>query len=106
MKRFCLGLAGLVLLPLPSLADGQGQGQEQYCGGDAYSFAEVVPARRGPRSQGPIVVTPDTLCADLARGPGVRIDGLSVYVGPPGSTVEATPQNGFSRRPAIRQGGR
>ena len=75
MKRFCVGLAGLLLFPAAAVADGASGG----CGGDAYSFGEVVPPNHGPQ-EGPIIVVPDTLCADLAGGQTTRIDSLSVYV--------------------------
>ena len=87
--RFRLAFAGLCLGPLPALADGK----TGDCGGDAYTFAEVVPAERGVRSKGPITVLPDTLCADLAAGPSTRIESLNVYVDPRGTGAER-PQSG------------
>lgn len=69
---------------MPVLADGNGRD----CGGDAYTFAEVVPAQRGVRRTGPIMVLPDTLCADLAGSPATRIDSLNVVIDPRGSTEE------------------
>ena len=88
-RRFRLALAGLCLGPLPAVADGKAGA----CGGDAYTFAEVVPAQRGVRQRGPITVLPDTLCADLAAGPSTRIDSLNVYVDPRGAGAER-PQSG------------
>jgi hypothetical protein len=61
---------------VPSLADGA----RTDCGGDAYTFAEVVPAHRGGRAAEPIMVLPDTLCADLAGSPGVKIESLNVFL--------------------------
>jgi hypothetical protein len=89
-RRFRLALAGLCLGPLPALADGKAGD----CGGDAYTFAEVVPAQRGVRAKGPITVLPDTLCADLAAGPSARIESLNVYVEPRGAGAER-PQTGL-----------
>ncbi len=100
MRRFCLGLA-LCLLPVPALADGPGaaasvptDASRQDCGGDAYTFAEVVPARPGIRRKGPIMVLPDTLCADLAASPNARIDSLNIVIDPRNS-AEERPQPGL-----------
>jgi hypothetical protein len=94
VKRFsrwlCLGLAGLSLCPLAAHADGKAPD----CGGDAHTFAEVVPAQRGQRQRGPIMVLPDTLCADLAGSPGTRIDSLNVFVDPR-SAGQERPQTGL-----------
>ena len=66
MKRFCTGFAGLLLFPAAAAADGAtADGASSGCGGDAYSFGEVVPPNRAGQ-EGPIIVVPDTLCADLA----------------------------------------
>lgn len=78
MRRSCIGLAALCLIPAPAFADGGGGG----CGGDAYSFVEVAPARRAARPQGPIVVMPDTFCADLAGGRNVSIESLNIVIDP------------------------
>ena len=99
MRRFCLGLA-LCLLPVSALADGPGAAASvptdgrQDCGGDAYTFAEVVPARPGIRRKGPIMVLPDTLCADLAASPNARIESLNVFIDPRGP-AEERPQTGL-----------
>jgi len=81
MRRSCIGLAALCFFTAPALADGPGSA-ESGCGGDAYSFAEVVPAQRGARRHGPVMVMPDTLCADLAGSPATRIESLNVFVEP------------------------
>ncbi len=88
MKRFCLGLA-LGLVPMSVGADGPGaraptlaDGRGRDCGGDAYTFAEVVPAQRGVRTREPIMVLPDTLCADLTASPATRIESLNVFIDP------------------------
>jgi hypothetical protein len=99
-RRFRLALAGLCLGPLPAFADGKAAD----CGGDAYTFAEVVPAQRGVRQRGPITVLPDTLCADLAAGPSTRIESLNVDVDPRGTGAErphggVPAPSGLPRRP-------
>lgn len=82
MKRFCIGLAGLLLLTLPAAADGRDEeGARGRCVADAYSFAEVVPPDREAHPRGPIVVGPDMLCADLGGSQTTRIDSLNLYVG-------------------------
>jgi hypothetical protein len=98
MKRSCIGLAALCLFPAPILADGAGSG----CGGDAYSFAEVVPARRGLRQHGPIVVMPETLCADLAGSPATRIDSLNIVIDPRPGDERPEPGLPASMRPQPR----
>ena len=48
-RRFRLALAGLCLGPLPAVADGKAGD----CGGDAYTFAEVVSGAAGCAPEGP-----------------------------------------------------
>lgn len=76
MKRFCLGLTAVLLSGAPAWAGGE----RNDCGGDAYSFAEVVPAERGVRAGGPVIALPESLCADLAGRPDYRNGSLSIYV--------------------------
>ncbi|MEE7494619.1 hypothetical protein [Methylobacterium oryzae] len=70
------------------------------CGGDAFSSAEVVENR--PPRRGPLVATPDTLCADLAPQPGTPTTQIDIYpmitpqVGPGGGGI---PYEGGSVRP-------
>ena len=92
MKRFCMGLAALFLLSAAAAAGGEGSD----CGGDAYSFAEVVPAQRGARARGALVSVPDTLCADIVNRQASRIESLSVYVDPRRSDTVQGPQAGNS----------
>jgi hypothetical protein len=93
MKRFCVGLTGL-LLAVPAAAEGDGND----CGGDAYSFAEVVSPKSGTRQRGPLVVVPETLCADLAGRQGYRIESLSTYVDRRGDGAGQPPPTGAARR--------
>jgi hypothetical protein len=80
MKRFCTGFAGLLLFPAAAAADGAtADGASSGCGGDAYSFGEVVPPNRAGQ-EGPIIVVPDTLCPDVVGGQGTSIQSLSIYV--------------------------
>ncbi len=51
------------------------------CGGDAYSFAEVLPPRG---ARGPVQVVPDTLCADIEDRRRPAIGSLNVAIEPPG----------------------
>ena len=74
MRRFCIGLAGF-LLAIPAFA----AGGDRHCGGDAYSFAEVVTTGRSARRR-PIVSVPETLCADVTSGRDRRIESLSIYL--------------------------
>jgi hypothetical protein len=100
MRRSCIGLSALCFFTTPALADGAGRA-ESSCGGDAYSFAEVVPAQRGVRRQGPVMVMPDTLCADLAGSPATRIESLNVFVEPRQLGEEGL-HSRFRGRPAAR----
>jgi hypothetical protein len=101
MRRSCIGLAALCFFTAPALADGPGSA-ESGCGGDAYSFAEVVPAQRGVRRHGPIMVMPDTLCADLAGSPATRIESLNVFLGPGQAGDEGLRSRFRGLRPAAR----
>jgi hypothetical protein len=98
MTRFCISLAALPLLSLPALADGAGSG----CVGEAPSYAEVAPPQRGARQQGPIVVMPDGLCADLGGGANTRIDSLTVVIDPRGPGQEG-PRTDFGRPTPARR---
>ena len=100
MRRFCLGVAGLLLsgvaladgLPAADVADGTADCRP------AYSFGDVVSP--DDRRDGPIIVVPDTLCPDLARGQGTRIESLSIYVdGRSGGGVQRVPQPYKAPRP-------
>ena len=96
MRRCYVAIAGLLLLPAAAVADGAGSG----CGGDAYSLGEVVPATRGGQ-EGPIMVVPYTLCADLASGQGARIDSLSIYLDRRREGTVQQPEAHPPRRPAV-----
>ena len=80
MRRFCLGVAGLLLSGaaladgIPAAAVGDGAAECRL----AYSFGEVVSPDH--RRVGPIMVVPDTLCPDVAGVQGMRIESLSIYV--------------------------
>jgi hypothetical protein len=77
MKRFCVALACL-LSPVLAMADGRvAEAERRGCGGDAYSFAEVISA---PRPEGPYIAAPDTLCADLAERGATGINSLHIYL--------------------------
>ncbi|MCJ2056518.1 hypothetical protein MKL09_08125 [Methylobacterium sp. J-048] len=70
------------------------------CGGDAFSSAQVIEHR--PPRHGPLVVVPDTLCADLAPQPGspaTQIDVVPLIMPQVGSGPGDIPYGGGSRRP-------
>ena len=73
MRRFC-ALLGL-LLAAPAFAN------TVECGGNAFSYVEVVERARPQR--GPLIVMPDTLCADLIERRRNGVEHLSVHVGWP-----------------------
>ncbi len=85
MRRLLL-LAALAL-PGAALADGWGEGRSRSgtlhpllpedCGGNAYSFAEVVEGR-SPR-RGPVTSRPDTLCADILDGRRREVGPIAIY---------------------------
>jgi hypothetical protein len=90
MNHFCFGSALVLLLGagVPAWADApprmsdEGAGwREQDCGGDAFTYAEVVSRPSGEREGGVIVVAPDTLCADLARR-APAVPSLHIHVEP------------------------
>jgi hypothetical protein len=94
MKRFWIGLGALVLLPGAAAARDEGSN----CGGDAYSFAEVVPAHRAARAREPLTTVPTTLCADLVSQQRMRIESLSTYGEPPRDRVSQRSRTGAPRR--------
>ena len=81
MRRFCIGMAAL-LVPAACLADGTAAEPDRGgCGGDAYTFAEVVVTPRSERGK-PLIALPDTLCADLQGGRRPPIQSLNIYIDP------------------------
>ncbi len=78
MKRFCVGLIAILLTSATARADGAAiaDGVRSGCGGDAYSFVDIVP----PGAKEPLVAVPDTLCADLASSAATRIESLNIYL--------------------------
>ena len=100
MGRLCIGIAGLLLTVAPAAADGRDLDTARGgCGGDAYSVAEVGLLNRERHRNGPIVVVPDTLCADVASTHTTRIDSLNLYLGGNGG---AQPPTGSSGSPLPR----
>ncbi|MGU3420133.1 hypothetical protein [Methylobacterium sp. D54C] len=98
--RIALALA-LAALAGPAAAQSLSAGSaDPGCGGDAFSSAEVVENR--PPRRGPLVATPDTLCADLAPQPGTPTTQIDVYpmitpqIGPGGGGI---PYGGGRYRP-------
>lgn len=53
------------------------------CGGNAYTYAEVVEHAPGRRMRGPVIALPDSLCADLVEESKPGIGSLGVYIGDP-----------------------
>jgi hypothetical protein len=52
------------------------------CGGNSFSYAEVVPRHRGALRKGPIQVVPDSLCADLLEERRSGIESLHLSLDP------------------------
>jgi hypothetical protein len=103
MNHFCSIFAFVLLLgaAVPAWADGRPLGaddvaawREQDCGGDAFSYAEVVSRPAGEREAGPVVVVPDAFCADLARQTPAM--SLNIHV------EAARPQPPAARKPQPR----
>ncbi|WP_188312137.1 hypothetical protein [Salinarimonas soli] len=65
----------------PSVGRGTAVEVGSTCGGDAFSFAEVDPPRRGRSA---LHVVPDTLCADVEETRRSAIGTLNVVIEPPG----------------------
>ena len=74
MNRLCLALS-LGLVAPSALANTVG------CGDNAFTYAEVVEAKRGVRTKGPLTSVPDTLCADLIEDRPRQIESLSIQIG-------------------------
>ncbi len=101
MKRFCIGMAAL-FIPAACLADGTAvEADKGGCGGDAYTFAEVVVTPRSERAR-PLIALPDTLCADLQGGRRPPIQSLNIYIDPTRNAA----QPGGSGTEASRSPGR
>jgi hypothetical protein len=50
------------------------------CGGNSFSFAEVVPPRRARLRHEPIRVGPDSLCADLVEDRPQAIESMQLTI--------------------------
>jgi hypothetical protein len=53
------------------------------CGGDAFTYAELVEARPGAAGKGPVMSIPDSLCADLVESRKTAIGSFSLQIGDP-----------------------
>ena len=93
MKLFAL--AAVVALAVPTAVQANTVG----CGDNAFTYAEVVKAKPGLRTGGPITSVPDSLCADLIEDSRGRIDSLHVNVGDAARGV-ASSSTQHARRPA------
>lgn len=98
--RGLLGTVFLGLLTTATASWAQDAGAANAdCGGDAFSSAQVI-ERRPPR-RGPIIATPDTLCADVTpQQPAPRVD---IYANPVilpenGGRRGSAPYDGWPRR--------
>jgi hypothetical protein len=60
------------------------------CGGDAFTFAEVVDAKRPQR--GPVTSVPSSLCADLSDDRPKDQIPLSIQIGPREDRLQAPPR--------------
>jgi hypothetical protein len=103
VKRLCAGLAVFLLMPAAAVADGPAvaNGPRAGCGGDAYSFAEIVPHGAGE----PLVAVPDTLCADLANSGAPRIESLNIYVDRRAQEADQPPSGRQPESSRPRRGG-
>ena len=77
-------LALLVLAASPAAA-----ANTKDCGGNAFTFAEVVEARPGTRARGPVMSVPDSLCADLIDDRKPALGPLNLQIGDPYGTGAA-----------------
>jgi hypothetical protein len=66
---------------LVSCHPGEGRANTVDCGGNSFSFAEVVPPRARPRNE-PIRVGPDSLCADLIEDRPQAIESMQFTIDP------------------------
>lgn len=73
------------------------------CGGDAYTYAEVVEHAPGTRSRGPVIALPDSLCADLVEERRPAIGSLNLHIGDSyDSASGAAAASRLRRRPPLR----
>jgi hypothetical protein len=75
----------LCLAFLCALAAESASANTKDCGGNAFTFAEVVEGRRAARR--PIVSTPESLCADLIEDRPPTMDSLSLTIGDPSAAA-------------------
>jgi hypothetical protein len=61
------------------------------CGGNSFSYAEVGRAPRGQVHRGPIVVVPDSLCADLIERRRRPAPPLDIVIDPRSGTAAPSP---------------
>jgi hypothetical protein len=73
-----LALSGLILLAvsIPTRAN------TVACGGNSYSYAEIVESHRAHRRAAPLEVVPDSLCADLIEDRRHEIESLEFTIEP------------------------
>jgi hypothetical protein len=76
MNRALVLLLPLLALPEHAMANTIG------CGGNTFSYAEVVEARQGRHRAGPIEVMPDSVCADLIELRRRQIESLNIVIDP------------------------
>ncbi len=104
MKHACAVLAAIAL----GLFGAKAQANPADCGGNAETFADVVHSRPGQRQRGPVMVRPETLCADIIEANPRRSDPLNVYLNDPARSRQDSGQarrNGEQPRskPGVRR---
>jgi hypothetical protein len=74
-------LPRLAISIIAAIAAGPAAANSLDCGGNAFTYAEVVQA--GPRAaaKGPLVSVPESLCADIVEDRKPAIGSLSVQIG-------------------------
>ena len=61
---------------------GEGRANTVDCGGNSFSFTEVVPPHRARLRKEPIRVGPDSLCADLIEDRPQAIESIQLSIDP------------------------
>lgn len=102
MKSLALAAVFALVAPVAAVAN------TVDCGGNASTYAEVVEAKPGVRSKGPVTSVPDSLCADLIEDGRRQVDSLHVSIGDSGSasgplsSAQGTSQRAPRRLPVGR----
>jgi hypothetical protein len=93
-------MRGVSLFLLAALSAAPAAANSADCGANAFTYAEVVEARPGASSKGPVTSIPDSLCADHVEDRRTSIGSFSLQIGDPHGTPAARGRGMGARAPA------